>query len=86
MDAVRANIFVDDGVVTAIPALSPLLGREIELIALKLKPQSGQQGKSLMSLDEFIATRQKWPAGQPPIALKEMDRAIAQVGLKSEGA
>ncbi len=85
MDAVRVNTLVDNGIVTAIPALRPFLGRKVELIALEAEPQIKQQENTSMSLDEFIATRPKWPADRPPITLEEMDQAIAQGALKSAG-
>ena len=85
MDAVRVSTLVDSGVVTAIPALRPFLGRKVELIALETEPQFKPQENTSMSLDEFIATRPKWPADRPPITLDEMDRAIAQGALKSAG-
>jgi hypothetical protein len=85
MDAVRINTLVDNCVVTAIPALRPFLGHKVELIALDAEPQLEQQKKTSMSLDEFIATRPKWPANHPPITLEEMDQAIVQGALKSGG-
>ena len=85
MDAVRVNTLVDNGVVTAIPALRPFLGRKVELIALEAEPQIEQPKKTSMSLDEFIDTRPKWPADRPTITLEEMEQAITQGALKSAG-
>ena len=85
MDAVRVNTLVDNGIVTVIPALRPFLGRKVELIALEAEPRLKQQENTSMSLDEFIATRPKWPADRPPITLEEMDQAIARGALKSAG-
>ena len=74
MDAVRVNTLVDKSVVTAIPALRPFLGRKVELIALEVEPQTRQQReKTSIGLDEFIATRPKWPTDRAPITLEEMD-------------
>ena len=86
MDAVRVNTLIDKGVVTAIPALRPFLGRRVELIALEVEPQPKQQpGKTSIGLDEFLATRPKWPPKHTPITLEEMDQAIAKGALKSAG-
>jgi hypothetical protein len=85
MDAVRVNTLVDNGLVTAIPALRPFLGRKVELIALDAEPHAKQKESNSISLDEFIATRQKWPSDRPPITLEDMDHAIAQGALKSAG-
>lgn len=85
MDAVRVNTLIDKGIVTVIPALRPFLGRKVELIALEVESQLKPQENTSMSLDEFIATRPKWPADRPPITLEEMDQAIAQGALRSAG-
>lgn len=85
MDAVRVNTLIDNGIVTVIPALRPFLGRKVELIALEVESQLKPQENTSMSLDEFIATRPKWPAERPAITLEEMDQAIAQGALRSAG-
>ena len=58
---------------------------KLELIALEAEPQLEPQEKTSISLDEFIATRPKWPTDRPPITLDEMDQTIAQEALKSTG-
>ena len=86
MDAVRVNTLIDKGVVAVIPALRPFLGRSVELIALELDPQAGKQPeKRRISLDEFIATRPKWPADRAPVTLEDMEQAVVRGALKSAG-
>ena len=86
MHAVRVNTLVDKGVVAAIPELRPFLGRKVELIALEAKAETGQQLETnTLGLDEFIATRPKWPTDRPAITLEQMDQAIAQGALHSAG-
>ncbi len=84
MHAVRIDTTIDQAAVAAIPELQPFLGRKVELIALEVEPQIKEQPeKTKISIDEFLATRSKWPANRPPITLEEMENAIIQGALKS---
>jgi len=86
MHAVRIDTTIDQAAVAAIPALRPLLGRKVELIALDVDPQAKQEPENKkIDLDEFLATRPKWPADRPPVTLEDMENAIVQGALKSAG-
>ena len=86
MHAVRIDTTIDHAAVAAIPALRPFLGRKVELIALEVDSQAKQESeKAKIGLDEFLATRPKWPADRPPVTLEDMEDAIVQGALKSAG-
>jgi len=69
--------------VKAVPALKPLLGRKVELIALDLETQAEDQPEpEKISFDEFLATRPAWPADRPPVTLQETEQAISEGALR----
>jgi hypothetical protein len=75
MNAIRIDTTIDEAVARAIPALRPLLGRHVELIALDTTaPPSG----SKLTVDEFLTARIERPVGVGPISLEHMERAIAE--------
>ena len=43
MEALRINAIINQAVIAAIPALRPLLGHNVEMIALDLGPQTSGQ-------------------------------------------
>ncbi len=74
MKAIRIGTIIDDAVVRAIPALSPLLGRHVELIALD---ETMVDTTSKLSVAELLAARTKLPPGLGPLTQDDIDRAIA---------
>lgn len=74
MNAIRIDTTIDEAVARAIPALRPLLGRHVELIALDAAPPK----EPALTVDEFLATRIKLPIGIGPVSLEDMERAIAE--------
>jgi hypothetical protein len=84
MEALRITATINQAVITAIPALRPLLGHEVEMIALDLGPQASAQPETKkISFDEFLATRLPWPADRPSVSLEDMERAIIEGALNS---
>ena len=80
MNAIKVEATVDEAVVRAIPALLPLLGRQVELIALDAAP--GPTPEHKLTADELLASRIKAPPGVGPIFQKEeMEQAIAESEL-----
>jgi hypothetical protein len=75
MNAIRVDATVDEALARALPALRPLLGRRVELIALEAEPPVEPRS---LTLDEFLATRLARPPGVAPVSLDDMDRAIAE--------
>lgn len=76
MHAIKVDTTIDEAVVRAIPALRPLLGRQVELIALDAAPAPALEQKG--TVEELLASRIKPPAGVGPVSLEDMDRAIAE--------
>lgn len=77
MNAIRIDTTIDEAVVRAIPALRPLLGRHVELIALDAALSVVHE----LTVDEFLAARITLPAGDSPVSLEDMERAIADGAL-----
>jgi hypothetical protein len=77
MNAIKIDTTISEAVARAIPALRPLLGKRVELIALDAAPP----GEPVLTVDEFLAARIKPPAGSKPISLEDMERAIAEGSL-----
>jgi hypothetical protein len=59
MNAIRIDTTIDEAVARAIPALWPLLGRHVELIALDSEPPR----ERALTVDEFLAARIELPTG-----------------------
>jgi hypothetical protein len=79
MNAIKVDTMIDDAVVKAIPALLPLLGRQVELIALDAAPAAVPERK--LTVDELLASRIELPPGVGPLTLEDMERAIAEGAL-----
>jgi len=79
MHAIKIDTTIDEAVATALPALRPLLGARVELIALQTEPTAPERRK--LTLDEFLVHRLKRPVGVPPVTLEDMERAIERGAL-----
>jgi len=77
MNAIKIDTTISEAVARAIPALRPLLGKRVELIALAAAPPQ----ERVLTVDEFLAARIELPAGSSPITLEDMERAIAEGAL-----
>jgi len=81
MNAIKFKTTVDDAVAVAMPELRPLLGRQVEVIALDSATPS--EKSTSRTLDDFLAHRLKRPADVEPLTLADMERAIAR-GARGE--
>lgn len=79
MNAIKVDTTIDESVARAIPALRPLLGRQVELIALDTATAPALERK--LTVDELLASRIKLPPGVGPLSLEDMERAIAEGAL-----
>lgn len=77
MNAIKVDTTIDEAVARAIPALRPLLGKRVELIALDIAPPPEHK----LTVDELLASRIKLPPEVGPLSLEDMDRAIAEGAL-----
>ena len=75
MKAIKVETTVDEATARAIPALRPLLGKRVELIALQTGGDAAIAPKRL-TLDELLATRLTRPPGVGPVTLEDMEKAI----------
>jgi len=79
MNAIKVDTTIDEAVARAIPALRPLLGKHVELIALDAAPIPAPERK--LTVDELLASRIKLRPGIGPLSLEDMERAIAEGAL-----
>ena len=79
MNAIKVDTTIDEAVARAIPALRPLLGKHVELIALVAASAPAPERK--LTVDELLASRIKLPLGVGPLSLEDMERAIAEGAL-----
>jgi hypothetical protein len=78
MKAIKVDTTIDEAVARAIPALRPLLGKRVELIALDAAPMVSER---TLTVDELLASRIKLAPGIGPLSLEDMERAIAEGAL-----
>lgn len=83
MNAIRVDTTIDEMLARAVPALRPLLGRRVELIALDEAP-AAPAPRPRLTVDELLASRIDLPAGVGPISLDDMERAIVEGALGHE--
>lgn len=76
MNAIKVHTTIDEAVARAIPALRPLHGRRVELMALDATPASAPEQR--LTVDEFLASRIKLPPGVGPLSPEDLERAIAE--------
>ena len=81
MNAIKVDTTIDEAVARAIPALRPLLGKHVELIALEAAPAPAPAPERKLTVDELLASRIKLPPGVGPLSLEDMERAIAEGAL-----
>ncbi|WP_433926471.1 hypothetical protein AB3662_26485 [Sorangium cellulosum] len=79
MNAIKVETTIDEAVARAIPALRPLLGKHVELIALDAA--SAQAPEHRLTVDELLASRIKLPPGAGPLSQEDIERAIAEGAL-----
>lgn len=79
MNAIKVDTTIDEAVARAIPALRPLLGKHVELIALDATAAPAPAHR--LTVDELLDSRIKLPPGVGPLSLEDMERAIAEGAL-----
>lgn len=79
--ALQIQTQVNQSLVDAIPALKPLLGHRIQVIALDLEQDNANKTTQKISFEEFLQHRLKRPENLPSVSLDEMEKAIAQGAL-----
>jgi hypothetical protein len=79
MNAIKVDTTIDEAVTRAIPALRPLLGKHVELIALETMPAGAPEHR--LTADELLGSRIRLPPGVGPLSLDDMERAISEGAL-----
>nr|VFJ74241.1 MAG: hypothetical protein BECKFM1743C_GA0114222_107782 [Candidatus Kentron sp. FM]VFJ75223.1 MAG: hypothetical protein BECKFM1743A_GA0114220_108181 [Candidatus Kentron sp. FM]VFK10895.1 MAG: hypothetical protein BECKFM1743B_GA0114221_101592 [Candidatus Kentron sp. FM] len=74
---INTQTVVDDRLVTALPALRPLLGRRVRMSALEISDSANPTTKRI-SFDEFLAFRLKRPDDMESVSLEAMEQAIIE--------
>ncbi len=80
MNAIRLETTIGEAQAQAIPALRPLLGQRVELIALATETPT-QPATWRLSLEELLAQRVNAPPGTRALTQQDIDRAIAEGAL-----
>ena len=81
MNAIKVETTVDEATANAIPALRPLLGKRVELIALQADLPPAGAPKRKLTVDELLARRVDAPPGVPPLTEADIQRAIIEGAL-----
>lgn len=76
MNAIRVETTVDEATARVVPALRPLLGKQVELIALEAEVRPSA-GPASLSVDDLLAHRVDAPPGTKPLSQNDIDCAIA---------
>jgi len=79
VNAIKVETTVDEATASAIPALRPLLGKRVELIALQT--EASDVPTQRLTLDELLARRVDAPPGAPPLTEEDIRRAIIEGAL-----
>ena len=79
MNAIKVETTVDEATVRAIPALRPLLGKRVELIALATEDATAPERR--LSVEELLARRVDAPPGSRPLSEEDIQRAIIEGAL-----
>ncbi len=81
MNAIKFETTVDEATARVIPALRPLLGKRVELIALQTDGEPTEAPGRKLTLDELLALRVDAPPGAPPLTEEDIQRAIIEGAL-----
>lgn len=81
MNAIKFETTVDEATARAIPALRPLLGKRVELIALQAEGDPTEATGQTLTLDELLARRVDAPPGARPLSEEDIQRAIVEGAL-----
>ncbi len=82
MNAIKFETTVDEAAAAAIPALRPLLGKRVELIALQSEGMSNDGARRKLTLSELFALRRDAPTGTAPLTDDDIQRAIVEGALR----
>jgi hypothetical protein len=83
MNAIKVETTVDEATARAIPALRPLWGQRVELIALQTERQQPVEApRRRLTVEELFAGAVKPPSGTPPLTEEDIRRAIIEGAVR----
>ena len=82
MQAIKVETTVDEATANAIPALRPLLGKRVELIALQAEAEPAEAPARKLTVEELFAAAVKPQPGTPPLTDNDIERAIIAGALR----
>lgn len=81
MNTIKVQTTVDEATARAIPALRPLLGKRVELIALRAEGETTDAKERKLTVDELLARRVQAPPGAVPLSDEDIQRAAVEGAL-----
>jgi len=78
--AIKVKTTVDEATAAAIPALRPLLGKRVELIAVHTDGEPEEPPKQTLTVDELLARRVAAPPGAR-LTADDIRRALSEGAL-----
>lgn len=83
MNAIKVETMIDEETARVIPALRPLLGRRVELIALETRPEAAtDRERPRLGVDELFAAAVQPAPGTLPLTDADIERAITAGALR----
>jgi hypothetical protein len=79
-NAIKVDTTVDQALAQAVPALRPLLGRRVELIAIEADAAEGETARKL-TVNELLSRRIDAPPGASVLTDDDIRRAIVEGAL-----
>ncbi len=81
MNAIRFETTVDEATARVIPALRPMLGKRVEVIALQSESETNKASFRRHTLEEVLDHRVDADPGAGPLSTEDIERAILEGAL-----
>ena len=81
MNAIRFETTVDEATARVIPALLPMLGKRVEVIALQADREPNEASRQKLTLQALLERRVDCAPGVAPLSDDDIQRAILQGAL-----
>lgn len=81
MNAIKFETTVDEATARVIPALRPMLGKRVEVIAIQSEEEEREASGEKLTLQALLERRVDCPPGATPLSDEDIQRAIVQGAL-----
>jgi hypothetical protein len=81
MNAIKFETTVDEATARAMPALRPMLGKRVEVIAMQSEEEDRETSGHELTLQALLERRVDCPPGAAPLSDEDIQRAIVQGAL-----